>query len=1617
MTASVYAASSIHSKSTLSRKYDVDTSAMFNMGEQFHDSESANKNSTTLQLLQAFSLDIGRFDFKFAWINTIRLFIFPFFLMFSALGLVLIDTDGMDSISKNVFDILRYIMIFTPENSAFNVVLSVNLVFLIVYATLVIFLFHLINLYKNGSCPTTFQVYFWAVASRVIMPLFTTYLSHIFSNALYCLISNAMTEVILSSFIISIPLILAQILYIFFSCSVYNATPIIRRNDITQLWFSQSQLDWLLNLVLFFQVLLQNIIKLVPFPGCTIAFAVLVTAIGSSFIVFLLLRLPYIHPRANAVVLASAFSGPFCSLIPMISYYQKSGAAIALLALVVLIMIMFFLAKIVINFRMKKILDNFARLQETNPDEDKSELDPLSAAFMQLNPTRAVDFAKLGLKGEKDFSLYLRIGFLFNQQEVCNHLFIKWTTDQNIKADLVLSACQVSYALQSDVRMLNTLEQLCHKLGSAPFNSRSFVILFNHLRQELLTQLNQPLLEAIGKAKKADHALQSVIAEFWGAVLKQKVDTMLSILPQISSEMMRTDILFQRLTRNYPRSPTIFRETVLFYHKSIGDHHKTLEAQSMYNKTRNQNNFTTNSSSDSQTSTSFGDVDNDFRERMEPWIAAQEVISHLSIPSQAWLTTLVVISFLSMCLIPIIILCISLVDIGKFQSQIEPVQTVGNIEHAISRIPQLLRRKQLWVLKEIREWFEATGPPLGTILEFLTEDKIVGNIAKYSDILKAGSNEFLGLCTVDSVIYSSCVNSSHPMITGNATKYSTVYEILTSFEAAAREVVEQGEDFDWKNANSTSQLLFVFQNFDEIYSSITEILMVLRNALINYRYYFSKMTKIYLALIWAFPIVIIVPLLIRTIYDVRRDIVFNLRLFFQIPKSEISSLRWATKAKKNKTHNKTGNNNFQSSATEASVSSSFDGTNYKNEDMADNLAAIPRKTSGLFLEFVAHLIVFLLFTAIMTSIGIVVFNSSMMDIIEMSNGYVKAIEVASSALASYTWTQEIFSKYPLLYNDTILKQKSKVYIKQFQELFDEFLYGGNDTMTPAILLGQDVINAYIVSNSMESSTTPNFDPVYGVLHAVYFSMSCESQMRLLDELARFIMSTADDAIVLTFQDDFVYHYEHLLFVHLDGFLVKGKELFNEKTNNLNKNKVDQLILVFIVMFVIQAIYIFTILLNAYMNLKHHIYTPHNLMQLVTPEALLKNQTLIKWLSGLLTSTTRVFAVDTSGHSKVGLSDFAIKHTRCGLIITDEHARIVRINDAVCSLFKTKSENIINSSLKDFFSDHLIDKDKSIVLKKLEHQIRKMHEGNHKTNRYTMSSSVLGSNSQLMFLEITVEGFNENDEDDFPEDGQSEPPAHAFSVTVYDRTTEHYQEALVESEKKKSEHLVASLMPESIVKRLNDGETDISFEVQKATILFASVYKWNEVIANKTAVQVVAFLNKLFSAYDEELANFPAITKLKTIGHIYMIASGLFTDSSVNSSKVAAEFALKMLEIVEKLSSEMDNPFQITVGLNTGGPINCGILGHTRPVFDIIGDSVNVASRMNSSGIPGLIQITESTYEDIKFMKFFVRERGEIHIKGKGIRKTYLMSLTNMNGGGKIDLLASKNSVASSNVRF
>jgi class 3 adenylate cyclase len=218
-----------------------------------------------------------------------------------------------------------------------------------------------------------------------------------------------------------------------------------------------------------------------------------------------------------------------------------------------------------------------------------------------------------------------------------------------------------------------------------------------------------------------------------------------------------------------------------------------------------------------------------------------------------------------------------------------------------------------------------------------------------------------------------------------------------------------------------------------------------------------------------------------------------------------------------------------------------------------------------------------------------------------------------------------------------------------------------------------------------------------------------------------------------------------------------------------------------------------------------------------------------------------------------------------------------------------------------------------------------------------------------------------------------------------------QQAEVEAAKAEAERLLYQILPRTIVARLNAGEKDITFSVPLATVGFIDIVKFSEYAMNLTPQEIMANLSLLFSRFDQACAAHPLLMKIKLIGDVYMAAGGLFDE--VQPQEHATQmllFGLSALEAVEDVNEALGAALSVRIGVNTGGPIIAGVLGVERPTFDIIGDPINVAARLQSTGIPKKIQISSEVKSLVDQTDFVIKYRGEIDLKGKGNTKTYLV---------------------------
>ena len=206
------------------------------------------------------------------------------------------------------------------------------------------------------------------------------------------------------------------------------------------------------------------------------------------------------------------------------------------------------------------------------------------------------------------------------------------------------------------------------------------------------------------------------------------------------------------------------------------------------------------------------------------------------------------------------------------------------------------------------------------------------------------------------------------------------------------------------------------------------------------------------------------------------------------------------------------------------------------------------------------------------------------------------------------------------------------------------------------------------------------------------------------------------------------------------------------------------------------------------------------------------------------------------------------------------------------------------------------------------------------------------------------------------------------------------------EQERSERLLLNVLPAPIAARLKAGEGVIADAFPEVTVLFADLVDFTRRSQRIGPAQVVATLNELFSAFDR-LAKRHGLEKIKTIGDAYMVAGGL-PEPRPDHAQAVADMALAMREEVAGRTDPSGQPLQVRIGIDTG-PVVAGVIGTDKFSYDLWGDTVNTASRMESNGVPGCIQVTARTYQRLQNSYQFQR-RGLVAVKGKGEMVSYFL---------------------------
>ncbi|NJN88009.1 MAG: response regulator [Leptolyngbyaceae cyanobacterium SL_7_1] len=224
----------------------------------------------------------------------------------------------------------------------------------------------------------------------------------------------------------------------------------------------------------------------------------------------------------------------------------------------------------------------------------------------------------------------------------------------------------------------------------------------------------------------------------------------------------------------------------------------------------------------------------------------------------------------------------------------------------------------------------------------------------------------------------------------------------------------------------------------------------------------------------------------------------------------------------------------------------------------------------------------------------------------------------------------------------------------------------------------------------------------------------------------------------------------------------------------------------------------------------------------------------------------------------------------------------------------------------------------------------------------------------------------------------------YEGTVRDITSRRHMEMELRQERLRAEHLLVNVLPFQIAQRLKSGHQGIADSYENVSVLFADLVDFTTVSAHISPRKLVTLLNQIFSTFDH-LAEKHGLEKIKTIGDAYMVAAGI-PEPRVDHATAIAQMALDMQQAIANHTRPDGSPFQLRIGINSGSVI-AGVIGSKKFIYDLWGDTVNIASRMESTGEPGRIHVTQDIYNQLKH-EFLFKPRGMTTVKGRGVMMTY-----------------------------
>lgn len=552
-------------------------------------------------------------------------------------------------------------------------------------------------------------------------------------------------------------------------------------------------------------------------------------------------------------------------------------------------------------------------------------------------------------------------------------------------------------------------------------------------------------------------------------------------------------------------------------------------------------------------------------------------------------------------------------------------------------------------------------------------------------------------------------------------------------------------------------------------------------------------------------------------------------------------------------------------------------------------------------------------------------------------------------------TQAIFLNGTILKNYTNMEMKTKIAKYYFGKTLEKnnMLLDGSAN-APSIIGYNDAIDAINIREMCHDTTNA------GDLHSTY---KCASMSQNLQFMGDFINTIAKDPLSLhgCLNDVTSLNLYHLVGSHLWTYLSNTVTL-------IKKLAIDEYQQLVVVSCILMAVGLILSLILAYVaRLAYYQMGMISHMILVMekrlpPMEIIHNKHLLNFL---------LMNYGKEQGESMYLSKHALFCCEDGIVGANLAGCAEFINPAISKIFGYKPEQFLGQTPGIIFAPYELERFISMFQMMMKGQADKV---------YTDHYMCVNEDQMEIPCEISLRLIM-NKESKVP---------HSFICVLKDETDLINKQREAEEAKYNTEVLLYNILPREIVQKMQQGENNINFSVDQATILFLDINHFVDISNGFSPSELLYHLTLIASKFDEYKKKYTCITKIKNIGDTYMAAGGLFSKEDENHGEMTIKFALDCISATDEISLSLGYSFSLRIGVHTGGPITAGVVGFESPAFEIVGEPISIAKKLQLTDEAGRIHISDGTFEMIKGMEFAVEPHNEIKIREKSI-KAYFIS--------------------------